>query len=108
MIGRLLVVSLLAGLTGACSVPAQPAASPSDAATTASARFLRYDADHSGWLDATEFTDGRYGDVRFIKAPTDAEIASMKAGFVQQFSQWDLNKDQRLTPAEFAPAETTP
>ena len=83
-------------------VPAPLSSSDTSAAAT---QFRRYDTDKDGFLSQTEFVEGRWGEIRFIRAPTDAEVASMKAGFAQEFKQLDTNHDGKLSFAEFAASE---
>jgi hypothetical protein len=95
---RIVPAAIVALMTCGCFSPASPLAIPAALKIT----FDRYDLDRDGNLDLTEFVEGRYGELRFVKAPTDAEIASFKVGFAKQFDQLDTDRDLRLSPAEFA------
>jgi hypothetical protein len=64
----------------------------------------RYDLDKNGTLSAAEYADGRNGDIRYVRAPTEAEVASMRQSFVSEFHRLDTNKDGRMTTAELAPS----
>ena len=76
--------------------------------SAAATQFRRYDTDKDGFLSQTEYVEGRWGDIRFIKAPTDAEVANMKAGFAEEFKRLDTDHDGKLTFTEFAASVTTP
>lgn len=87
---------------------ATPSAVPSDvpqSTTTVSngcdADFAAFDTDKSGKLNADEYADGRYSQVRFIKAPTADEVAAMKEGFRQEHKAKDADGDGALDLTEF-------
>jgi Ca2+-binding EF-hand superfamily protein len=82
---------------------AQAQAKVSDAdrlLATAKAEIKRFDLNKNGTLSQMEFVDGRFSQVRFFKAPTAAEVASMKANFAKTFNKLDANKDGALTAQE--------
>lgn len=53
-------------------------------------------------LDYDEYVDGKWGKLRFVKAPTAEEEAAMKAGFRREAEAADKDHDGRLTREEFA------
>lgn len=67
---------------------------------TARAEIHRFDTNQNGTLSVKEFVDGRFGDLRFIKAPTATEIAAVKAGLAKTFATLDVSKDGQLTAQE--------
>jgi hypothetical protein len=66
--------------------------------------ITRYDHDKNGTLSEAEYADGRNGDIRYIRAPTDAEVEAMRRSFVIEFQRLDTNKDGQMTAAELAPS----
>lgn len=92
----------------------EKAASPSPKVSTApnpaggimsvecAADFEKFNVRKDTTLDYDEYVDGRYGEVRFVKAPTAQEEAAMKAGFRKEAETADADKDGKLTHDEFA------
>jgi hypothetical protein len=68
--------------------------------TLAKNEIARFDTNRNGTLSSKEYVDGRFGDMRFIKAPTAAETATLKAGLAKTFAKLDTNKDGQLTAQE--------
>ena len=104
----------------ACSyVPGAPLPSRSTRATTAAkpspspsakpaasaecmADFDAFNVREDTVLDYDEYADGKFGKVRFIKAPTEQEVKAMKDGFRAEAEKADMNKDGKLSRDEFA------
>lgn len=93
---------------GPSAAPASvtPASTPApDAAATPSAScmadFDAFNVEKDTTLSYDEYVNGRWGRVRFIKAPTPAEEAAMKDGFRADSKQADRDGDGRLTRGEF-------
>lgn len=63
--------------------------------------FTSFDTNHDGALSYDEYVEGRYGKIRYIKAPTEQEIATAKAGLRDDAKQLDTNGDQKLDTQEF-------
>ena len=68
------------------------------------ADFVNWDLNQDGGLDYREFAEGKFARIRFFKAPTEAEVASMKAGFQEEAARLDTNQDKQLSKDEFAAA----
>lgn len=85
--------------TPSASTQAPPGPSP-DGACAAS--FDRYNVDKDTFLSADEYVAGRWGDLRFVKAPTAEEERAAKDGFRADHARADADKDGKLTRAEFA------
>jgi hypothetical protein len=85
-------------------VPVKTAASVNDCMLKHAKETLsRYDVDKNGTLSEAEFADGSNGDIRYGLAPTEAEVARMRQGFVDSFHRLDTNPDGQMTTAELAP-----
>jgi hypothetical protein len=65
------------------------------------ADFSAFNITKDTFLSAKEYVDGRWGQVRFIKAPTEAEEKAMKDGFGQEHKAADANGDGKLSLEEF-------
>lgn len=92
----------LVATAGASASPSPAAPSPTaspDAFCTGS--FDRYDVDKDTFLSADEFVAGKWGDLRFIKAPTAQEEADAKARFRADAGKADADKDGKLSRTEF-------
>jgi hypothetical protein len=92
--------------TGTAAAQPATAASPRPAAASAptpgcDADFSAFNITKDTFLSYDEYVDGRYGQVRFIKAPTEAEEIAMKDGFRQEARAADTNGDNRLSLEEF-------
>ena len=81
------------------STPAPEAAATPSAACLAD--FDAFNVDKDTMLSYDEYVDGRWGQVRFIQAPTPAEEAGMKEGFRADAKKADHDGDGRLTRTEF-------
>ncbi len=93
---------LLAALVG-CSTNASPTATTgTPASAECLAAFDRYNVDKDTTLSYDEFVAGKWGDIRFIKAPTAQEEADAKARFRADAEKADADKDGRLARAEYA------
>ncbi|MBC7542639.1 MAG: EF-hand domain-containing protein [Candidatus Sericytochromatia bacterium] len=79
-----------------------PTASGSTGSSAAAKDFVRYDTDRNGSLNQTEFVAGQWGDIRFIKAPTEAEVATFKAGLAKDFKELDTDRNGSLNQSEYA------
>jgi hypothetical protein len=113
MIRSMLTVTMvLATLTG-CGQPMtavapaarQPVAQAQAAATDrllalAKNEVQRFDTSKNGTLSSKEYSDGRFAELRFVKAPSASETATLKAGFAKTYGKLDLNKDGQLTASE--------
>lgn len=91
---------------------AKPSPSPSPSAAAPSAKpsasaecmadFDAFNVRKDTVLDYDEYVDGKYGKIRFIKAPTEQEVKTMKDGFRAEAEKADTNKDGKLSREEFA------
>lgn len=61
----------------------------------------RWDLNHDNALSYDEYVEGRLGDIRFIKAPTEEELATLRKGFREEALQLDKDKDGRITWEEY-------
>jgi hypothetical protein len=64
--------------------------------------FDKFDADESNALSYDEYVNGRYGQIRWFKAPTAKEEADMKATLAAEAKAADENDDQKLSREEYA------
>ncbi|MFN3429323.1 MAG: hypothetical protein ACK46X_05165 [Candidatus Sericytochromatia bacterium] len=80
--------------TPAPEAPATPSAS-------CLADFDAFNVEKDTTLSYDEYVNGRWGQVRFIKAPTPAEEAAMKDGFRADARKADQDGDGKLTRTEF-------
>lgn len=71
---------------------------PSDA--DCAAQFKRYDANRDGALSYAEYVNGRWGQIRFVQAPSEAEVRSFKHRYEFTARNADKNRDGKLSPAE--------
>lgn len=100
--------ALAADPTAQTGTAAKPAPVPTAQPTSATSPTPGCDADFSAFnitkdvfLSAKEYVDGRWGQVRFIKAPTEAEEKAMKDGFSEEHRAADANGDGKLSLDEF-------
>ncbi|MDB5096197.1 MAG: Calcium-binding EF-hand-containing protein [Cyanobacteria bacterium RYN_339] len=64
--------------------------------------FKAFDTNQDGALSYAEYAEGKYGKLRFFRAPTPQEVEASKAGFRDEARKLDTNQDQKLSQAEFA------
>jgi hypothetical protein len=86
--------------TGTAAQPA-PVVSAQPATPGCDADFSAFNVTKDTFLSADEYVDGRWGQVRFVKAPTEAEEKAMKDGFRQEHRTADANGDGKLSLDEF-------
>ena len=92
------------------TAPVQPAAAQSVArapqvnpvVALATAELKKIDTNHDGVLSQAEYVNARFAELRFVKAPTPAEISTVKGSMAKKFDALDTNHDTKLTAAEFA------
>lgn len=77
-------------------VPVEPA--PGDC----EGEYKAFDQDGSGALTYDEYAAGRYGQIRFIQAPTQEEAARLIDDFKARAKALDANEDQKLSYEEFS------
>lgn len=91
--------------TGTAAKPAPVATAQPTSATSPTpgcdADFSAFNITKDVFLSAKEYVDGRWGQVRFIKAPTEAEEKAMKDGFSEEHRAADANGDGKLSLDEF-------
>jgi Ca2+-binding EF-hand superfamily protein len=79
-----------------------PVPAPSPVPDACRKDFQEFDKDQNGSLSYGEYADGKFGKLRFFKAPTEDEIAAHKVLFREEAKKLDLNQDQMLSLQEFA------
>jgi hypothetical protein len=87
-----------AGVTPASTPVPEVGSTPS---ASCMADFDAFNVEKDTTLSHDEYVNGRWGQVRFIKAPTPAEEAAMKEGFRADAKRADQDGDGRLTRGEF-------
>jgi Ca2+-binding EF-hand superfamily protein len=80
-----------------CTGGVKPA--PNDACA---AGFKDLDADRDGFLSPEEYVNGKWGQIRFIQAPTKEEEQRMRDSFRSEFKAHDFSGDARLSYDEHA------
>ena len=63
--------------------------------------FASYDTNQDGFVDIAEYAQGRWSELRFIKAPTPDEEKRQRATFEAQAKLYDANGDGKLNLLEF-------
>lgn len=86
--------------TGTAAQPAS-VATPRPATPGCDADFAAFNITKDVYLSDKEYVDGRWSQVRFVKAPTEAEEAAMKDGFRQEARAADADGDGKLSLEEF-------
>jgi Ca2+-binding EF-hand superfamily protein len=70
--------------------------------TSCEKEFASFDVNGDGFVSYEEYVNGKWGQLRFVKAPTADEEAKTKAGFKADASKLDGNQDGKLSFEEYA------
>ena len=63
-------------------------------------QFKAFDGNKDGVMSFKEYVDGRWSQLRFVQAPTEAQIRMHKRRYSEQATWADANKDGTLSRAE--------
>lgn len=63
--------------------------------------FYSFDRDRSGFVTYDEYAAGRYGQIRFIQAPSQEEASKFIYDFKARARNFDANGDEQLSLEEF-------
>ncbi|MDB5101729.1 MAG: calcium-binding protein LPS1-beta-like [Cyanobacteria bacterium RYN_339] len=79
----------------------QPPTTQPPANTACDGDFVAFDANRDKQVSIEEYVNGKWGQLRFIKAPTPEEEASARANFKAMAVKLDVNQDGQLSIDEF-------
>ena len=77
-----------------------PATMPTVSPAVCDKRFVEFDANRDGKLSYKDFADGRFGQLRFAVAPSEAEVRGFKDRYTRLARAADANRDGWLTLLE--------
>jgi hypothetical protein len=106
LVVTLLALSLIAGCGGG-TPPADPNALPAEtepvvtATPACDANFKAYDKNADGVMSYDEYIDGEYGKLRFVRAPSEAEVLEMKSLMKQEAEDADQDKNGSVSREEY-------